>query len=71
MTSSMWDKIVGKWMQLKGEIQSRWGKLTDDEVAHINGEREKLAGRLQELYGIAKEEANRQIDEWADALKFD
>lgn len=71
MTSSMWDKIVGKWMQLKGEIQSRWGKLTDDEVAQINGEREKLAGRLQELYGIAKEEANRQIDEWADALKFD
>jgi uncharacterized protein YjbJ (UPF0337 family) len=67
----MWDKIVGKWMQLKGEIQSRWGKLTDDEVAQINGEREKLAGRLQELYGIAKEEANRQIDEWADALKFD
>jgi uncharacterized protein YjbJ (UPF0337 family) len=67
----MWDQVAGKWKQLKGEVRTRWGELTDDEVDMIAGEREKLAGRLQERYGIAKEEANRQIDEWADKLKFD
>ncbi|MCU0463825.1 MAG: CsbD family protein [Anaerolineae bacterium] len=71
MATSTWDRVVGKWKQFKGEAQVRWGKLTDDELDQINGEREKLAGRIQERYGIAKEEANRQIDEWADRLKYD
>lgn len=71
MANPTWDRVVGKWKQFKGEAQVRWGKLTDDELDQINGEREKLAGRIQERYGIAKEEANRQIDEWADRLKYD
>lgn len=71
MTSAMWDQIAGKWKQLKGEVRTRWGELTDDELEQIAGQRDILAGRLQERYGIAKEEANRQIDEWADKLKFD
>lgn len=71
MKSSTWDRIEGKWKQVKGEVRSRWGELTDDEVAEINGNREKLAGKLQSKYGIAKSEANKQIDDWADKLKID
>jgi uncharacterized protein YjbJ (UPF0337 family) len=48
---------------MKGELKIKWSKLTDDDLARIDGEREKLVGRVQELYGITKEEAERQIDE--------
>ncbi len=69
MAAPAWDVISGKWKQLKGDIRSRWGDLTDDEFEQIAGEREKLAGKIQERYGITKAEANQQIDEWADKLK--
>lgn len=65
-----WDTISGKWKQFSGDIKKRWGDLTDDEVLEINGDREILAGKLQEKYGIAKEDANKQIDEWAEKLKM-
>jgi len=58
-----WDQIKGSWEQTKGEIKTRWGKLTDDDLTVIAGERDKLVGRLQELYGLSKEEAQRQVDE--------
>jgi uncharacterized protein YjbJ (UPF0337 family) len=58
-----WEQIRGKWTQAKGELKTRWGKLTDDDLTHIDGERDKLVGRLQELYGIYKEEAERQVDD--------
>jgi uncharacterized protein YjbJ (UPF0337 family) len=64
-----WDQITGKWKQMSGEAKKHWGKLTDDELMEINGDREILAGKLQEKYGIAKEDANKQIDEWAAKLK--
>jgi uncharacterized protein YjbJ (UPF0337 family) len=70
MTSGIWDQLEGKWKQLKGDIRVKWGELTDDDLEQIAGNRDKLAGKLQERYGIAKDEANRQIDEWADNLKF-
>jgi uncharacterized protein YjbJ (UPF0337 family) len=69
-TSPMWDQIVGKWNQVKGEVRTRWGELTDDDVEQIAGQRDKLAGKLQERYGIAKEEVNKQIDDWANKLKL-
>lgn len=65
-----WDRIAGKWKQATGEAKKKWGELTDDELAEINGDREILAGKLQEKYGIAKEDADKQIDEWADELKL-
>lgn len=71
MSSTTWDKIQGNWKQFTGSVRERWGELTDDEVAQLEGEREQLAGKLQEKYAIAREEANRQIDEWADNLKLD
>jgi uncharacterized protein YjbJ (UPF0337 family) len=69
-TSGVWDQIAGEWKQVKGEVRKAWGKLTDDDLEQIRGQRDILVGRIQERYGIAKEEANRQIDEWANKLKF-
>ena len=60
-----WDQIEGKWKQLKGSVRQQWGKLTDDDVAMIGGSRDKFVGKLQERYGIAKEEAQRRADDWA------
>jgi uncharacterized protein YjbJ (UPF0337 family) len=59
-----WDQAKGQWTQIKGSIRKKWGKLTDDDLDVINGERERLVGKIQERYGIAKEEAERQIAGW-------
>jgi uncharacterized protein YjbJ (UPF0337 family) len=56
-----WDQIEGKWMELKGRFGEKWGKLTDDDLATIGGKRDKLAGLLQQKYGIAKEHVETQI----------
>ena len=61
------DQLEGNWHQLKGTIRQKWGKLTDDDVDIINGKREILIGKLQERYGIAKQEAQKQADEWMKA----
>jgi uncharacterized protein YjbJ (UPF0337 family)/sporulation protein YlmC with PRC-barrel domain len=60
-----WDTIEGNWKQLKGKVQKEWGKLTNDDVDVIEGQREILVGRLQERYGISREEAEKQADSWA------
>jgi len=65
-----WEQIAGKWKQIQGEAKTRWGKLTDDELMQVDGNREILAGRIQEKYGIAKKEAHQQIDAWAAKLKM-
>ncbi len=57
-----WDQIQGKWKQMKGSVRQKWAKLTDDDLEYIAGNREHFAGRLQERYGIAREEAERQLD---------
>jgi len=57
------EQVEGKWSQLMGKIQAKWGKLTHDEVAAIAGRREQLHGKLQELYGISKEEAEKELQE--------
>ena len=58
------DQLKGKWAQLKGEAKARWGKLTDDDLKSAEGNTEKLVGRIQERYGLAKEEAQKQVEEW-------
>jgi len=58
-----WDQVKGNWAQAKGDLKMRWGKLTDDDLAYIDGQRERLQGKLQEAYGLSKEEAERQIDQ--------
>jgi uncharacterized protein YjbJ (UPF0337 family) len=59
-----WDRIEGQWKQMKGSVKERWGKLTDDDLNVIGGKKDQLVGRLQERYGIAKDEAQTQVDEW-------
>jgi len=59
-----WDQIEGKWDQIKGSAKQRWAKLTDDDLTYIHGKRDELIGKVQERYGIAKEEAQKQADEW-------
>lgn len=57
------DVMKGKWAQLKGGVRAKWGDLTDDDLTQIDGEREKLSGKLQERYGWAKEKAEKNIDD--------
>jgi len=64
-----WDRIEGNWKQFKGDVLKQWGELTDDDLDVVAGEREKLVGRLQDRYGIAKEKAERQIDEWLERYR--
>jgi uncharacterized protein YjbJ (UPF0337 family) len=55
------EQIKGQWLQIKGEIRKQWGKLTDDELDQIAGEKDVLVGMLQKKYGITKEEAEKQV----------
>jgi uncharacterized protein YjbJ (UPF0337 family) len=59
-----WDRISGNWTQWKGRVRERWGKLTDDQLDVVAGRRDQLLGRIQELYGLTKEEAERQMRNW-------
>ena len=64
-----WDQVQGKWKQMKGSAKQQWGKLTDDDLEYIAGKRDNFVGRLQERYGIAKEEAQKKADEWCKLQK--
>lgn len=58
------DRIKGKWKQLTGKMKTQWGRLTDDDLSYAEGNREYLSGRLQERYGILKDDAERQVKEF-------
>ena len=64
------DRMKGKWKQMAGSVKERWGKLTDDDITVINGQSEQLIGKIQERYGIARDVAQKQVDEW-DAVYVD
>ncbi len=59
-----WDRVEGNWKQLKGNVRSAWGNITDDDFEKMAGKRDALVGKIQERYGIAKDEAERQVDDW-------
>ena len=63
-----WDQIEGKWTQFKGKAREQWGRLTDDDLDVAAGKRDQLAGKIQERYGIARDEAEKQIEEWSDRM---
>lgn len=58
------DILKGKWAQLKGTVKEQWGKLTDDDIDQLDGQKDQLVGRVQERYGIARDQAARDVDTW-------
>ena len=66
-----WDQIEGKWKQSMGKVKEKWGKLTDDDMTAINGKKEQLVGKIQERYGIAKDAAEKQVDEFTRSYSSD
>ncbi len=59
-----WDQVKGNWRQFKGEAKRRWGKLTDDDLKTIDGDKDKLIGKIQERYGKAREDVQRDVDQF-------
>jgi uncharacterized protein YjbJ (UPF0337 family) len=68
-TTMNWDIIEGDWKQFKGLVKEKWGKLTDDNLDMIAGRREQLAGRLQQAYGITKDQAEVQVKAFEELHK--
>ncbi|MDR6586086.1 CsbD family protein [Herbaspirillum sp. BH-1] len=64
-----WDIVEGNWKQFKGKAKEQWGKLTDDDLDVIAGKRDQLAGRVQEAYGVSKDEAEKQVRDFEDRNK--
>jgi uncharacterized protein YjbJ (UPF0337 family) len=65
-----WNRVEGNWKQLKGAVKQKWAKLTDDDLSAIDGSREELEGKIQERYGIAKDQARKDIDNWYNQQKW-
>ena len=64
------DQMAGNWKQLKGALQEKWGKFTNDDLDVIQGQSEQLSGKLQEHYGMAKEDAEKHANEFWDSAKM-
>lgn len=60
-----WDRIEGNWTQFTGKVKEQWGKLTDDDLTQIAGKRDVMVGKVQERYGIAKDEAEKQVEKFS------
>ena len=63
-----WDRIEGNWKQMKGKAKQKWGELTDDDLDIVKGMKDELVGKLQERKGIAREKAEKEVNEWANSL---
>ena len=63
-----WDQVKGKWKETTGNVKAKWGELTDDEVAEIDGDREALEGKIQSKYGKTKEQAKKEVNDFIDSL---
>ncbi len=62
-----WDEVSGDWKQFEGKVQKQWGKLTNNDLQEAKGDRTILAGKIQERYGISKDEADRQVKNWLNS----
>jgi uncharacterized protein YjbJ (UPF0337 family) len=63
-----WNRIEGNWKQFKGQAKEKWGRLTDDDLDVVNGQQEQLEGKIQERYGLAKDQAKKDVDAWFKSL---
>ena len=61
-----WDQIEGNWKQFRGAVKQRWGKLTDDDLTAIGGMRDQFLGKIQERYGIVRDKAERELNEFLE-----
>ena len=64
VTTMDWNRIEGNWKQTQGKIKEKWGKLTDDDLTKINGQREQLEGLIQQRYGLARDMVRKDVDAW-------
>ena len=62
-----WDIAKGQWKQFRGQVKEQWGKLTDDDLDQIEGKRDQLVGAVQKRYGIARDEADKQISKFENS----
>ena len=58
------DQVNGTWKQVRGKVKEMWGKLTDDDLDVIDGKKDQLVGRVQKAYGVARDDAERQVSDW-------
>jgi uncharacterized protein YjbJ (UPF0337 family) len=65
-----WNRVEGNWKQVKGQVKEKWGKLTDDDLDVVAGKRDQLEGKIQERYGIAKDQVQKDIDDWYGTQKW-
>jgi uncharacterized protein YjbJ (UPF0337 family) len=63
-----WDRIQGEWKQLTSQVKTKWGKLTDDDLKVASAKKDDFVGKIQERYGILRDEAEKQVDEWLAKL---
>lgn len=64
-----WDRIQGRWKELKGDFKQRFSKLTDDDLMNLDGKKDTLLGKLQQRYGYGKDVADRELNSWMDAIE--
>lgn len=65
------EQFEGNWNQLKGKIKEKWGKLTDDDLTVVNGKRDQFIGLVQQQYGLAKDAAEREVEDWEKTVKLE
>ena len=63
-----WDRIQGDWKQFSGKIKEKWGQLTDDDLAQLDGKREQVEGKIQERYGLTKDQVRKDMDQWLSGI---
>ncbi len=63
-----WDQVEGKWKEFSGQVKQKWAKLTDDDLKQVSGKKDELSGRLQKHYGYSKDQAEREINDFAQTI---
>ena len=66
-----WNRVEGNWKQVKGKVKEQWGKLTDDDLDVIAGKQDQLEGKLQERYGYAKDQTQKEVNDWYGRQRWD
>jgi uncharacterized protein YjbJ (UPF0337 family) len=64
-----WDQIEGQWKQMGSQLKSKWAKFTDDDLKQLGAKKDDLIGKIQERYGVLKDEAEHQVDQWIKDIK--